>query len=352
MPQWVPRADSAAEQVVIIGGGPAGLSAAIYAARAGLSPLVVAPPVGGQLQGKGVSVENYPGIFGVTGPELVKQMQRHAREYGASFLFGMATKVDLESRPFVIEAANATIRAQSIILGTGADSKWLDVDGEQAFRGGGVSSCATCDGFLFRDQHTVVIGGGDTAMEDALVLARTSSKVTVVHRRDSFRASKILAERVLQHDKIDVVWNATVQSFEGETPCGGSDAAPADEGELMEESAGCLTKVHLEDTQTGSTRTLQASGAFVAIGHAPNTWLVRSTLQVDAQGYLVTKKGSTATSVPGVFAAGDVADRVYRQAITSAASGAQAALDAERWLSSAAGVGVGVGAGAAGHVEL
>ena len=202
------RDDDFTERVVIIGAGPAGLAAGIYTARAGLSPIIVAPPMGGQLQGKGVTVENYPGVHGDTGPGIVKLMLKQAHDYGCTFLQESVRALDLSGRPFqVISENNVTIPTHSVILATGAESRWLGVPGENDFRGGGVSTCATCDGFLFRDQPVVVIGGGDTAMEDALVLARTSSQVTIVHRRDTFRASKILAERVKFHDKISIMWN-------------------------------------------------------------------------------------------------------------------------------------------------
>uniref|UniRef100_A0A7S1XW40 Thioredoxin domain-containing protein n=1 Tax=Phaeomonas parva TaxID=124430 RepID=A0A7S1XW40_9STRA len=330
---WTPRADAAhVEKVAIIGAGPAGLSAAVYSARAGLEPVVIAPPVGGQLQGKGVQVENYPGVFAQTGPQLVADMQRHAGHFGAKFLYEFVDDVDFTQRPFTLTAGNATLRAHAVILSTGADAKWLNVAGEEEFRGGGVSSCATCDGYLFRDQPTVVIGGGDAAMEDALVLARTSSSVTILHRRDAFRASKILADRVKENAKIDIRWNTTVSAFDGEAPC----LSPSPSEVVVEApgaaEASCLKQVHVKN-KDGEEDTLAAAAAFVAIGHNPNTGIFQGALEVDATGYLVTQQGSTMTSVPGVFAAGDVADKIYRQAITSAGSGAMAALDAERWLS-------------------
>ena len=307
------------ERLAIIGGGPAGLSAAIYAARAGLSPVLVAPVEGGQLQGKGVLVENYPAVTGITGPVIVQDMRKQAAEFGTSFLQDLVTKVDLNQRPFEIFTNDTKFKVHSIIMATGADSRWLGVPGEYEYRGGGVSSCATCDGFLYRDQHVVVIGGGDTAMEDALVLARTSSRVTVIHRRNQFRASHVLAQRVLQHGTIDVMWNSTVEQFEGKKN---------DQGENL------LTHVHLKNTQTGDVKRIECNGAFVAIGHDPNTKILKNTgVDMDANGYLKTFDGTTRTSIDGLFAAGDVADKVYRQAITSAGSGAMSALDAERWLS-------------------
>merc|ERR1719387_2052408 len=312
-----------AERVVIVGAGPGGLSAAVYAARAGLAPVVIAPSDGGQLLGKGVTVENYPGVVGDTGPGLVHKMQAHAADCGAAFYPHKVSNIDLSQRPFRVETPEANISAHSLIVATGADSRWLGVDGESTYRGGGVSSCATCDGFLFRDMDVAVVGGGDTAMEDALVLARTSKSVTVVHRRDAFWASRALADRVAQHPKIRIRWNATVESFKGE--------------EVREDdvSRQILTRVELKDTSTGDSESLDVRAAFVAIGHDPNTKLFGGLLKTNGQGYLELSGGRFATelSVEGVFAAGDVADPVYRQAITSAGSGAMAALDAERYLS-------------------
>jgi thioredoxin-disulfide reductase len=317
--KFIPDPMDIPERLAIIGGGPAGLSAAIYAARAGLSPVIIAPLEGGQLQGKGVLVENYPAVTGITGPIIVQDMRKQAAEFGTSFLQDLVTKVDLNNRPFEIVTNDTKFKVHSIIMATGADSRWLGVPGEYEYRGGGVSSCATCDGFLYRDQHVIVIGGGDTAMEDALVLARTSSRVTVVHRRNEFRASHVLAQRVLQHGTIDVMWNSTVEQFEGKQN---------DQGENL------LTHVHLKNTQTGEVKRIECTGAFVAIGHDPNTKILKNTnIEMDGQGYLKTFDGTTRTSIDGFFAAGDVADKIYRQAVTSAGSGAMSALDAERWLS-------------------
>ena len=326
LPLYRPQSNFA-ERVVIVGGGPGGLGAAVYAARAGLMPIVVAPPGGGQLLGKGVTIENYPGVLGDTGPGIVTKMQQHAAESGAVFYPHAVTRVDLRRRPFLVETPEANISAHTLIVATGADSRWLGVEGEAEFKGGGVSSCATCDGFLYRDRDVAVIGGGDTAMEDALVLARTSAKVTVVHRRDAFRASKAMATRVLEHPKIEVRWNATVASFSGtheelEMEDGVKDIAT-------------LTRVHLTSTASGEASALDVAAAFVAIGHDPNTKLFADQLVVKPSGYLelAGSKFATELSVPGVFAAGDAAAPVYRQAITSAGSGAMAALDAERYLS-------------------
>jgi len=313
---------AAPTKIAILGGGPAGVTAAIYAARAGLKPVVVAPPVGGQLMSKGVNVENYPGIPEATGPDILKMMKRQAMKFSATFEEEMVLSVDLKAKPFVITTNSSSFTAHAIVLATGADSRWLGVPGEDDFKGGGVSSCATCDGFLFSAKPVVVVGGGDTAMEDALVLARTSSFVTLIHRRDSFRASKVLADAVLSHPKITVMWNSAVKEFKG--------------GETN-----MLDKVIVESTTDPTNTTeIPAEGAFVAIGHIPNTDIVKGQLDMNDAGYLVTRGGSTACSTSGVFAAGDVADWVYRQAVTSAGSGSQAALDAERWLSE---TGVGLG---------
>ena len=263
------------------------------------------------------------------GPMIVADMVKQAAEFETVFLQELVDEVDFSSRPFTIKTNTTTFQAHTVILSTGADSRWLGIEGEHKYRGGGVSSCATCDGFLYKDQEVIVIGGGDTAMEDALVLARTSSKVTVIHRRDSFRASHVLAQRVLQNDKIEVLWNKTTVKFEGEKV-----ALPSDGTEGETEEIDSLTTVHLKDTATGEASTIKCTAAFVAIGHIPNTKFVEGKLTMDKQGYVVAKgDGSTKTSIEGVFAAGDVADKVYRQAITSAGSGAMAALDAERWLS-------------------
>ena len=353
------------ERVAVLGAGPAGLAAALYAARAGLRPVVLAPPMGGQLQGKGVTVENYPAVLGDTGPGIVALMAKQAEEAGASFEPRAVTSVDLSASPFTVTVNETSFKTHTVIVATGAETRWLGVEGEQLYRGGGVSSCATCDGFLFRDQDVVVVGGGDTAMEDALVLARTSKSVTVVHRRGRFRASKVLADRVKAHAKIKIRWNATVARFSGErVPLGGGDIG-ADEaaaggdgdgkdgGAAGEEDGGDaaaaaadvdggaqfldkLTHVHLVDRNGAGgaePEPFPCGAAFVAIGHDPSTSLFAGQLEMDGNGYLETRGKTTHTSVPGVFAAGDVADHVYRQAVTSAGTGAMAALDAERWLS-------------------
>lgn len=318
------------EKVVIIGGGPAGLSAAVYAARAGLEPLVIAPSFGGQLLGKGVDVENYPGVVGydATGRGIITIMRRQANFFKTRMVPESVIKINSmnsaagEEFELVLNDTKSTIvKAKSVIVATGASSRWLGVPGEYELRGGGVSSCATCDGFLFRDRPVVVIGGGDTAMEEALVLARTSSKVTIIHRRDKFRASKILAKRVFDHQKIEIKWNTIVKAFESK---------------VHEESGKTvLAHVNVETVEGEKKQQLKVAcdGAFIAIGHDPNTKFLKGHLEMNDAGYLVTDNESTKTSVDGVFAAGDVADHVYRQAVTSAGSGAMSALDAERYLS-------------------
>lgn len=302
-------------QVAIVGGGPAGLAAAIYAARAGLRPVVLAPAFGGQLLGKGVDVENYPGVIGehATGRGLVEIMRRQAKSFEARFVAAPVLRADFSLHPFQLwlNGTEDPVQAQAVILACGADPRWLRVDGEDEYRGRGVSACATCDGWLFRDREVTVVGGGDTAMEDALHLARSSKRVTVLHRRDAFRASKVLAENVLKHPAIDVRWNTTVSSFHG------------DRQELTH-----LTIRNID----GRTDTIKTAGAFVAIGHDPQTAFLQSQVDMDNAGYIKLRPGSTMTSVAGVFAAGDVADHTYRQAVTASGTGAQAALDAERWL--------------------
>jgi len=317
---------SEAEKIVIIGSGPAGLATAVYAARAGLKPVVVAPPFGGQLMGKGVDVENFPGLLGQTGPGVVNLMMDQAASFGTEFEEHLVTSVDLTSSPKRITTNVSTLLAHTVVVATGADSRWLGVQGEWEFRGGGVSTCATCDGFLFRDKDVVVVGGGDTAMEDALVLARTSSSVTLMHRRDTFAASFAMASRVLKHPKITILWNTTVSEFIG-TPASGTEG---EEDHVYQKLTGVVVRTN--DGSGVVTKTIPCAAAFVAIGHVPNTKLFENQLDMGSDGYVHVKTG-TSTSIDGVFAAGDVADHVYRQAITSAGSGAMAALDAERWLS-------------------
>eukprot|EP00930_Biecheleria_cincta_P039505 TRINITY_DN27154_c0_g1_i1.p1 TRINITY_DN27154_c0_g1~~TRINITY_DN27154_c0_g1_i1.p1 ORF type:complete len:682 (+),score=139.56 TRINITY_DN27154_c0_g1_i1:23-2068(+) len=302
------------QRVAIVGGGPAALSAALYAARAGLRPVVLAPAFGGQLLGKGVDIENYPGIVGqsATGRGLIMLMRRQAQSSGARFVDAAVVGVNLSERPFrlSLNGTEKPLQADAMILASGAESRWLNVEKEQALRGNGVSACATCDGFAFRDQDVLVVGGGDHAMEDALHLARTCRSVTIVHRRDLFRASKVLSDRVLGHESVKVHWNHTVKAFH--------------------EKGGKLSQVTVVSAQ-GREKQLSVSGAFIAIGHDPQTGFLAGQLELNAAGYVILRSGTT-TSVRGVFAAGDVADPLYRQAITASGTGAMAALDAERFL--------------------
>jgi thioredoxin reductase (NADPH) len=297
-------------EVIIIGGGPAGLTAAIYAARANLAPVIIEGyAAGGQLMIT-TDVENYPGFpDGVQGPELMEMFRNQAERFGAQIMTADVTRVDLSQRPFGVWIGDEEHRAKSIIISTGASAKWLGLESETRLRGYGVSSCATCDGFFFRDRDLVVVGGGDTAMEEALFLARIASHVTVVHRRDEFRASRIMVERVLAHPKITVRWNAEVDSITGD---------------------GAVEGVVVRDTTSGALDTIPTAAVFVAIGHSPNTDLFVGQIDLDAAGYIITN--GTRTNIDGVFACGDVQDTIYRQAITAAGSGCAAAIDAERWV--------------------
>ena len=297
--------------VIIIGSGPAGYTAALYAARANLAPLVLKGlEAGGQLM-LTTDVENYPGFAdGIMGPELMEQMEKQAARFGAEILAVHVTSVDLSTRPFSVKAGDQAWGARTLIVATGASAKWLGVPGEEKLRGRGVSACATCDGFFFRDRELVVVGGGDTAMEEATFLTRFASKVTIVHRRDEFRASPIMGQRALDHPKIDVIWDSVVEEVLG-------DAA--------------VTGVRLRNVKTDEVTDFPADGVFMGIGHTPNTSLFEGQLDLE-DGYVVVREPRTDTSVPGVFAAGDVTDTIYRQAVTAAGQGCKAAIDAERLL--------------------
>jgi len=301
------------EKLVIIGSGPAGLTAALYAARADLNPIVFEGLVaGGQLMIT-TDVENYPGFpDGILGPELMDQFRKQAERFGTRLHQVDVTEVDFSTRPFRINVGADEYTADAVIIATGASATWLGVPGEEKLTGKGVSACATCDGFFFRDKELIVVGGGDTAMEEALFLTKFASKVTIVHRRDELRASKIMAARAEANDKIEMRWNSIVTEIHGDDLVSG---------------------VTLEDTATGKSSEMAIDGVFVAIGHKPTTNLFVDKLDLDDNGYLIiADSGGTRTSVEGIFAAGDVADHIYRQAVTAAGTGCMAAIDAERWL--------------------
>ena len=300
--------------VIIIGGGPAGYTAALYTARANLKPLVIEGfNWGGQLMITS-DVENYPGYAdGVMGPTMMADFRRQAERFGADFVTDDVTRVDFSERPFRIYVGDTEHRADSVIVATGATARQLGLPSEQTLQGRGVSYCATCDGAFFRDKVVAVVGGGDSAMEEATFLTRFASKVMVIHRRDEFRASPIMVDRARENEKVEFVLNAVVE-------------------EVLGEGSGRVTGLRLRDTETGETRDVEADGLFVAVGHDPSTALFLDWLDHDDQGYLVTDPRSTRTNIAGVFAAGDVQDHTYRQAVTAAGSGTMAALDAQRWL--------------------
>lgn len=299
-------------KLVIIGSGPAGWTAALYAARAELQPVVVAGlAIGGQLM-LTTDVENYPGFpEALSGPDMMERFQKQAERFGARVYQEDATRIDLAQRPFRIETTERSFTADAVILSTGASAKWLGLPSEERLTNRGVSACATCDGALFKGKEMAVVGGGDTAVEEALFLSRYAPKVTLIHRRDELRASKIMAERARKNEKIEFAWNAEVDEVLGDE---------------------FVTGVRIRDVKTGATRELAVGALFVAIGHEPNTALVRDQLETDEVGYIRVKPGSTYTTVDGVFACGDATDPVYRQAVTAAGTGCMAAIDAERWL--------------------
>jgi len=301
------------EKLIIIGSGPAGHTAAIYAARAELKPLMIeGREPGGQLM-LTTDVENWPGNpEGILGPELIGELKKQSARFGTRYISDNVEEVDFSQHPFVVKTSDQEFRAEAVVISTGASAMWLGVPGEQEYQGRGVSACATCDGFFFKEKHVLVVGGGDSAMEEANFLTKFASKVSVVVRKDVLKASKIMAARAEKNPKIEFLWNSEVKEINGD-------------GQKM-------TGVKLYNNKTEETSDVAADGLFVAIGHKPNTDIFKEKIELDKVGYVVVKPGSTQTSVEGVFAGGDVADHKYRQAVTAAGTGCMAALDAERWL--------------------
>jgi thioredoxin reductase (NADPH) len=316
--KWIPfMAEVQKTRVLIIGAGPAGYTAAIYAARASLAPIMVAGlQPGGQLTIT-TDVENYPGFAEtIQGPWLMEQMSKQAEHVGTQMVYDIVTRVDFSARPFrAWTDGGQEYAADSVIIATGAQARWLGLPSEQALQGAGVSACATCDGFFYRGKKVVVVGGGNTAVEEALYLTHHASHVTVVHRRDKFRAERILQDRLFCNPKISVVWDHAVDEILG----GGTPTV--------------VTGVRLRDARTGALQTLETDGVFIAIGHSPTTEIFKGQVRTDAEGYIITTPGTTETNIPGVFAAGDVQDKIFRQAVTAAGTGCMAALEAEKFLS-------------------
>lgn len=304
------------QRLVIIGSGPAGYTAAVYAARAMLTPVLIQGiQPGGQLTIT-TEVENWPGDASVMGPDLMVRMETHAREMGARIVSDTVTRLDLSRRPFAITCdSGLVLTADAVILATGAQARWLGLESEKTYQGGGVSACATCDGFFYRGKKVAVVGGGNTAVEEALYLTHHASHVTLIHRRNSLRAERILQQRLFENPKISIIWDHVVEEITG-------TASPA-----------VVTGLNLKHATTGEARRIEVDGVFIAIGHSPTTSLFHGQVQLDEEGYIITRPGTTETSIPGVFAAGDVQDKIYRQAVTAAGTGCMAALEVEKFLS-------------------